>query len=143
MNIALAANRMFMNEQSNNLSSSFSRRGFLKTTSAALAGTSILGTLGIERSAHAAGSCPFILALIGCGGRVSGAADQALSTSAPIKLVAVADVFQDHMDNAVRSLSEKHKDKVEVSDDHKFMGFDAYKQAIAAADVVILATPPG
>jgi myo-inositol 2-dehydrogenase/D-chiro-inositol 1-dehydrogenase len=131
-----------MNEQSPIVSPSVSRRGFLKTTSAALAGTSLLGTLGIERSAHAAGSDTLKLALIGCGGRGSGAADQALSTSAPVKLIAVADVFQDHMDNAVRTLTEKHKDKVDIGD-RKFLGFDAYKQAIAAADVVILATPPG
>jgi predicted dehydrogenase len=122
---------------------SFNRRGFLKTTSAAIAGTSILGGLSVERSAFAASSDTLKLALIGCGGRGSGAADQALSTEGPVKLVAMADIFKDRLENSLRNLSEKHKDRVDVPDDRQFIGFDAYKQAIAAADVVILSTPPG
>ncbi len=71
------------------------RRDFLKTTSAAIAGTSVLAGLSVERSAFAAGSDTLKLALIGCGGRGSGAADQALSTEGPLKLVAMADTFKD------------------------------------------------
>jgi predicted dehydrogenase len=81
--------------------------------------------------------------LVGCGGRGSGAADQALSTEGPLKLVAMADVFKDHLEGSLKSLSEKHKDRVDVPPEHRFIGFDGYKQAIALADVVILATPPG
>src|SRR5260370_13614630 len=119
------------------------RRDFLKKTSAAVAGASVLGGLSVERSAFAAGSDTLKLALIGCGGRGSGAADQALSTGGSVKLVAMADVFKDHLEGSLRNLTTRHKEKVDVPADHQFIGFDAYKQAIALADVVILATPPG
>src|SRR5438552_9731464 len=115
------------------------RRDFLKTTSAAIAGTSVLAGLSIERSAFAAGSDTIKLALIGCGGRGSGAAGQALSTEGPLKLVAMADAFKDRLESSLASLSEHHKEKVDVPAEHQFVGFDAYKQAIALADVVILA----
>jgi myo-inositol 2-dehydrogenase/D-chiro-inositol 1-dehydrogenase len=119
------------------------RRDFLRTTSAAVAGTSVLGTLGVERAAFGAGTDTLKLALIGCGGRGSGAADQALTTEGPVKLVAMADVFKDRLEGSLNNLSEKHKDRVDVPPDRQFLGFDAYKNAIALADVVILATPPG
>src|SRR2546423_15593326 len=119
------------------------RRDFLKKTSTAVAGGALLGSLSVERGAHAAGSDTLKIALIGCGGRGSGAADQALSTQGPVKLVAMADEFKDHLDGSLRNLSSKHKDRVDVPPDRQFAGFDAYKQAIALADVVILATPPG
>lgn len=123
--------------------SSVSRRDFLKTTSTAVAGASVLAGLSIERSAFAAGSDELKLALIGCGGRGSGAAGQALSTEGPLKLVAMADVFKDRLEGSLANLSERHKDRVDVPPERRFIGFDAYKQAIALADVVILATPPG
>ncbi|HSU55180.1 MAG TPA: Gfo/Idh/MocA family oxidoreductase [Candidatus Dormibacteraeota bacterium] len=133
-----------MNPTDQNPSDSrLNRRSFLKTASAAVAGTSVLGGLSIERSAFAAGSDTLKLALIGCGGRGSGAANQALSTEGSIKLVAMADVFKDHLEGSLRNLSQQHKDKVDVPPERQFTGFDAYKQAIALADVVILATPPG
>ena len=77
------------------------------------------------------------------GGRGSGAANQALSTGESVKLVAVADVHKDRMDGSLNQLKNAHKDKVAVKDEHRFLGFDAYKKAIAQADLVILATPPG
>ncbi|MGI8967182.1 MAG: Gfo/Idh/MocA family protein, partial [Limisphaerales bacterium] len=120
-----------------------SRRDFLKTTSTAVAGGTLLGTLGIERSAFAEGSETLKIALIGCGGRGTGAADQALKADKGLKLVALADAFKDRLDTAFEHLKKEHSEKVEVSDDHKFIGFDAYKQAIGLADVVIFATPPG
>jgi Anaerobic dehydrogenases, typically selenocysteine-containing len=82
--------------------SQLSRRNFLKTTSAALATTSVLGGLSVERSAFAAGGDTLKIALIGCGGRGSGAANQALSTSAPLKLVAMADVFKDRLEGSLQ-----------------------------------------
>jgi len=123
--------------------SHLTRRDFLKTTSSALAGASVLGGLSVERSAFAAGNDTIKIALIGCGGRGSGAAGQALSTDAPVKLIAMADAFKDKLEDSLKNLSEKHKDRVDVPPDRQFVGFDAYKQAIAQADVVILATPPG
>ncbi len=120
------------------------RRSFLSHTSRTLAGAAALSALPIERFAHAASPGDTIkIALVGCGGRGSGAADQALSTGESVKLVAIADVHKDRMDGSLKNLGGKHKDKVQVPEDHKFIGFEAYKQAIALADVVILATPPG
>ncbi len=86
------------------------------------------------------------IALIGCGGRGTGAAAQALSTKQNVKLVAMADAFKDRLSGAFDELTSedsKVKNRVDVPEDHKFVGFDAYKKAMALADVVILTTPPG
>jgi predicted dehydrogenase len=123
--------------------SSLTRRDFLRTTSTALAGASVLGTLGIERSAFAAEDNTLKVAVIGCGGRGSAAAAQALSTEGPVKLVAAADAFNDRLEGAIRNLKQRFGDKVDVPVERQFFGFDGYKQAIPLADVVILATPPG
>ena len=118
------------------------RRDFLKT-STAIAGGTLIGGLTLERSAFAAGSDTLRIALIGCGGRGSGAADQALSTSGGVKLVAMADAFEDKLQGSLGNLKKQHSDRVEVPKERQFVGFDAYKQAIALSDVVVLATPPG
>lgn len=119
-----------------------SRRDFLKTTGVA---ASALAGLALP-PVHAAGSDTIQVALIGCGGRGTGAADNALSTtSGPIKLVAMADVFDGKQRNSYQSLKQKHGDKVEVPADRKFLGFDAYQKAMDSlkpGDVAILATPP-
>jgi predicted dehydrogenase len=60
-----------------------------------------------------------------------------------VKLIAMADAFKDRLENSHREIQRKHGDKVEVPEENKFIGFDAYKKAIALADVVVLATPPG
>jgi predicted dehydrogenase len=119
------------------------RRDFLRATSTAVASSAVLGSLAIERAAHAAGTDELKLALIGCGGRGSGAANQALSTKGKVKLVAMADVFKDRLESSLANLKQAHPDKVEVPASNQFVGFDAYKQAIALADVVVLGTPPG
>lgn len=121
----------------------FTRRSFLKTSTVA-AGGALLGTLSLERSVHAAPNSDTLkIALIGCGGRGSGAAAQAMTAEPNCKLVAMADAFRDRLDSAYNHIKEKHGDRVTVSEENKFVGFDGYKQAIALADVVILATPPG
>jgi predicted dehydrogenase len=121
-----------------------SRRDFLKTTGqvatvSALAGVSV-------PMVHAAEDNTIRVALVGCGGRGTGAADNALSTKqGPIKLVAMADVFKERLDTSYESLKKEHGDKVEVGCDHKFVGFDGYQKAmdsLRSGDVVILATPP-
>ncbi len=89
------------------------------------------------------------VALIGCGGRGTGAAIQALSTKQNVQLVAMADAFKDRLDgcyNAITgSLAESGIDKsrVDVPEERKFVGFDAYEKAIPLADVVILTSTPG
>src|SRR6266581_5183224 len=120
------------------------RRTFLKTSSTAAAGGALLGALPVERFALGASPGDTLrLALIGCGGRGSQAANQALSTSGGVKLVAMADVFKDQLEGSLNNLKKTQKEKVEVNEDTMFIGFDAYKHAIASADVVVLATPPG
>jgi len=117
------------------------RRDFLK------AGALLTGGLLLNQFAFAAGHSSvddtIKIALIGCGDRGTGAAFQALSTKSNLKLVAMADAFQDRMDQSYKLLSDKFKDKVDVPAERRFTGFDAYKKAIALADVVLLATPPG
>ncbi|HEX8310570.1 MAG TPA: Gfo/Idh/MocA family oxidoreductase, partial [Chthoniobacteraceae bacterium] len=135
-----------MNEPSIIIPGRLSRRSFLRSTSTAVAGTALLGSLAAERFALGASNNDTLkVALVGCGGRGSGAANQALNTSnlGAVKLVAVADVHEDRMKGALNNLQKTHGDHVDVPQERQFLGFDGYKQAISAADVVILATPPG
>ena len=117
------------------------RRDFIKT-SAVVAGGAVLSSMPLS-GAYAAGSDVIKVALVGCGGRGTGATFDALSSGMNIKVVALADAFKDNLESTYKTLKEKWQDKIDVSDNHKFVGFDAYKDAIQLADVVILATPPG
>ncbi|MGQ9574759.1 MAG: Gfo/Idh/MocA family protein [Thermoguttaceae bacterium] len=102
--------------------------------------------LGIARAVHAAGSDLVRIALIGCGGRGTGAAYNALSTKANVRLVAMADAFQDYLDNSLRWLKANVADKqrLDVPPERQFVGLDAYQKAIAAdVDMVLLCGPPG
>lgn len=117
-----------------------SRRQFLG--SAAVAG-SALATLSVERAAHAAGKGQLRVALIGCGGRGSGAANQMLNVSSDVQLVAMADVDEARLGSSLKNLTAQHAHQVSVPKERQFIGFDAYKQALKEADVAILATPPG
>src|SRR5271156_5532230 len=119
-----------------------SRRDFLKTSTAATIG------LGVMTNVHAAGSDTIKVGLIGCGGRGSGAAEdvcKAAGTSYNIKLHALGDVFGDHLKNCHDRLknNEACKEKLDVTDDRCFVGFDAYQKVIDCCDLVMLATPPG
>ncbi|QJD77560.1 Gfo/Idh/MocA family protein [Spirosoma rhododendri] len=134
-----------------NLLDQTGRRSFLKT-SGLLAGGTLLSSLpgaAFATGYHNSANDVIKVALIGCGGRGTGAAQQALSTKQNVKIVAMADAFRDRLDESYKALTgrgAKAADgsaKVDVPEDHKFVGFDAYKQAIPLADVVILATPPG
>jgi predicted dehydrogenase len=121
-----------------------SRREFLKNT----------GKVTLT-SALAAGLIPHVypgenntikVALVGCGGRGAGAASNAMSVeNGPVKLVAMADVFGERIKISYDALKKIHPKQVDVPEDHKFIGFDAYKHAIdclSPGDVVIFATPP-
>jgi predicted dehydrogenase len=115
----------------------FTRRDFLKTSS------TLVAAAALAPRVFAANDETLKIALVGCGGRGSGAANQALSTAGPVKLVAMADAFRDRLDDSYNALKNQHADRVDVAEENKFVGFDAYQHAIALADVVILATPPG
>lgn len=122
-----------------------SRREILKSTGSIAAATALAG-VAIPQHVYAAQDSTMRVALVGCGGRGTGAAQDALSTkNGPIKLVAMADVFQDRLHGSHHALQTRLKDQVDVPKDRQFIGFDAYKKAIDClkpGDVVILATPP-
>jgi len=109
------------------------------------AGTALAGSLSLARGAHAAGSDEIKIALVGCGGRGKGAAANCLSVpNERIKLIALADAFEDAAVAARTQLKTRFGEKVDVPDERIFSGFDAYKQAIACgADLMLLVTPPG
>ena len=136
------------------------RREFVKQTSLLTGG--LIAAPFLSRANYFAGSNDVIkVALVGCGGRGTGAAMQALSTTQNVKLVAMADAFRDNLDKCYASLTAESpaakpgasgrpaagragvKAKVDVPEENKFTGFDGYLKAIPLADVVILATPPG
>ena len=117
------------------------RREFLKASALVAGGVMVSGYAWA--GGHSSVEDTIKIALIGCGDRGTGAAFQALSTKFNLKLVAMADAFQDRLDNSYKLLSDKFKDKVDVPKERQFVGFDGYKQAIALADVVLLVTPPG
>jgi myo-inositol 2-dehydrogenase / D-chiro-inositol 1-dehydrogenase len=122
-----------------------SRRDFLKGTTTA-AGLALAGGLTIARSAQAAGSDELKIVLVGCGGRGSGAVRDCLTSCENVKLIAVADAFEDKAVNSLKQLRKNPElsDKIDVPADRIFSGFDAYKQAIAAGpDIVFLTTSPG
>jgi predicted dehydrogenase len=133
---------MSMNDSTSN--SLPSRRDFIKTTGR-LAAASALAGVALPH-VHAAGSDLIQVALVGCGGRGTGAAANALSTkSGPIKLVAMADVFEDRLNSSFENLKQHAGDRVDVSQDRRFVGFDGYKKALDClkpGDIAIFTTPP-
>ncbi len=119
------------------------RREFLKAGTAAAVGGSLVAQLGLNSGAYAAGSDVLRVGLIGCGGRGSGAAAQALTADPHTQLVAMAEAFPDRLESSLKGLKNSAvADRVLVDDDHKFSGFDAYQHVIDAVDVVVHATPP-
>jgi predicted dehydrogenase len=121
------------------------RRNFLKTSGRALAATTLAGTLATPRAGYAAENNTIKVALVGCGGRGTGAVANALATPGPTKLWAVADVFDHRVTRAVESLTPKFTSQMYVPQERRFIGFDAFQHAIDSldkGDLVILATPP-
>ncbi|MFO0951122.1 MAG: Gfo/Idh/MocA family oxidoreductase [Isosphaeraceae bacterium] len=129
---------------SNGSSPGASRRDFLKTSGGVVAASALSGVA--IPSVHAAEDNTIRVALVGCGGRGTGAASNALSTqSGPIKLVAMADVFEERLRSSYDTLKEEFGNKVDVTEDREFVGFDGYQHAmdcLRPGDVVIMATPP-
>jgi predicted dehydrogenase len=120
-----------------------SRRQFLQKSTTALAASAAASRLILPSGVHAAGSGTLKVGLVGCGGRGTGAAANALKADKNVKLVAMGDAFPDRLETSLSNLEKVAKDKVAVDQEKRFTGFDAYKQVLASGiDVVILATPP-
>ena len=123
---------------------STSRRDFIKKSSLLVAGGAVTGNLSVARGAHAFGDDTIKIGLIGCGGRGTGAASQAMNTAGPTQLIAMADAFEDRLQASLRGLKSQHGEKVEVPKDRQFTGFDGYQKVLECdIDLVIMATPPG
>jgi predicted dehydrogenase len=120
------------------------RREFLTEATGFTAAT-LLAAKGLG-GVHVRGSDTINVALVGCGGRGSGAASNAMSVGqGPVRLVAMADVFADRIESSHENLSSMFEDELDVPPERRFIGFEAYRQAMDAlnpGDIVILATPP-
>lgn len=130
-----------------------SRREFVRQSSFLAGGMLVLPTLSTANVFSGADDA-IKIALVGCGGRGTGAAMQALLSKQNVKLVAMADAFRDRLDDCYKTLSAEDlsegsgsksnlKAKIDVPEERKYTGFDGYQKAIKHADVVILTTPPG
>lgn len=115
-----------------------SRRQFLAASAKATAAAA-LGSLELSRSAHAAGSDILRVGMVGCGGRNSGAAVQALTADPGARLVAMCDIFMDRVKGKRTEIKNVRPNQVIVDDDHCFAGFDGYKHVIENSDVVLIA----
>ncbi len=119
------------------------RREFLKSSSKAVAGAAL--ATAIARPGYTAENNTIKIALVGCGGRGTGAAAQALATKGPTKLWAMADVFENRLQSSLGQLKPRLASQVDVTPERQFLGLDAFKKAIDAldkGDVVLLTTPP-
>ncbi len=121
------------------------RRDFLKTTTVAAVGSGLAGWAVIP-GAHAQGSDEIRIGLIGAGGRGTGAvADVFKGHESGARLVAVAEMFPDRLEQSLKRLTTQYGDRAAVKADHRFTGFDSYEKVVALPEVnyVILAAPPG
>lgn len=135
-------------------SSPHTRRNFIRKSTLATGSLMAMPLVSKAEFFNSSADDSIKIALVGCGGRGTGAALQALLTKQNVKLVAMADAFRDRLDACYKSLVADDlfeelgvhgsvKDRAAVKEENKFVGFEAYKKAIPLADVVILTTPPG
>jgi hypothetical protein len=128
-----------MNNPSGSLTS---RRDFLKTS--AIVGTALAAPAILPSGVYGASSDTLKVGLIGCGGRGSGAADNALRADKNAVLTAMADAFEAPLQSSLQNLQKHHPEQVKVSRDKCFVGLDAFQKVIdSGVDVVLLCTPPG
>ncbi len=117
-----------------------SRRDFVKTSAVFSAAAMLSRTGGV----FAAGSDKIRVGLIGCGDRGTEAAKDCIRAADGVELVAMADLFKDKLDNSLTQLKEEFSEKVKVTRESSFVGFDAYRKLVACdVDMVVLAGPPG
>lgn len=123
------------------------RREFFRKGSLAAAGA--LAGFSIIRNSYGQNADEIKIGVIGCGGRGTGAVDNCINAAPNIRLIAMADLYQDRLDSSYKNLTDPNRDGgalngIDVDRDHMFVGFDAYKKLLATdVDLVILATPPG
>lgn len=118
----------------------FTRRDFVKTGAAAAAGVAFMGS---GNFAYAGGSDTIRYGLVGTGGRGTGAVANAVEADPSVTLVAMGDLFEDHLDESTEKLTDEIGDAYQVADDARFVGWDAFQHVIdSEVDIVILATPP-
>ncbi len=121
-----------------------SRRSFVRKTAAITSG--VLATnVTFQSFANVNENKKLRLAVVGCGGRGSGAVVQALNADDNVELISMADAFRDRIDSSLKGIQDHFGDskKIKVKEKNIFIGFDSYKKAIDLCDVVILTTPPG
>ncbi len=128
---------------STNSNKNTTRRDFIKTS--ALIGGALMGPAILPDNLHgAANNAPLKIGLIGCGGRGTGAAGQALKADKNVTLTAMGDVFEDQLTASLNVLQKDEPARVQVDEAHRFIGLDAYQKVIdSGVDVVLLTTPPG
>ena len=123
-------------------SSKTTRRNFLKKTSGATVGGALAFNISTSQ-ARKRNSNALKVGLIGCGGRGTGAANQALNADPDVILGAMADIFPDKMEKSHNALLTEHPERAKLDDAHKFLGFDAFQRVLDSdVDMVILTTPP-
>jgi predicted dehydrogenase len=121
-----------------------SRRDFIRDATAAAVGTAAVARFSGLVGAHAAGSDEIRVGLVGCGGRGTGAAGNVMAAAPGVRIVALADAFQDRLTNCRERLAKQFPDTATVAEDHCFVGLDAYQQLLKTdVNYVILASPPG
>lgn len=119
------------------------RRSFLKNSGIALIGSTLAYRTGIAAPLPGAKNTTLKVGLIGCGGRGTGAAVQALQADPDVVLTAMGDVFEDRLNEAYQEIIKVANNRVTINNENKFVGFDAYLKVInSGVDVVLLATPP-
>ena len=120
-----------------------SRRDFLRTSAAASVGIASQFAAG-RAYGEVVGADTLKVGLVGCGGRGTGAARDAITSAEGVELVAMGDLFPDRLEKAREQLTKAVGEKFRVTRETSFVGFDAYQKVIASdVDIVILATPPG
>jgi len=128
-----------MKKKSGEKTGGFSRREFIKAS----ATVSLAAMAPGVKNAFAAGSDRVRVGLIGCGGRGTHDTTKCLSSAENVELAAIGDIFKDRVDGCLRNLKRRLGDKVKVTEDSCFGGFDAYKKVLGCdVDMVILTTPP-
>jgi len=133
-----------MTDRTSSNGTAATRRDFLKSGAVAVVGSTLAAQSNLSFGAFAGGSDVLKIGLVGCGGRGGGAAVNALEADPNVKLVALADLFEDRLKAAVNNLqNSQFKDRVDIPAERQFTGWDAYKKILETdIDIVLLATPP-